>query len=54
MEHLNLSYITMITKVNAPKGAIDFQPIRLINMLIKIISKIVASRLSFVLDTLVS
>ncbi|GKG08780.1 hypothetical protein Tco_0334612, partial [Tanacetum coccineum] len=50
----NSSFFTFITKVNNPTLITDFRPISLIGMHYKIIAKILANRLSKVIDKIVS
>jgi hypothetical protein len=44
LEGLNNSYVTLIPKVNNPVRVSDFRPISLINIAIKMISKLLANR----------
>ncbi|KAH7659258.1 RNA-directed DNA polymerase protein, partial [Dioscorea alata] len=53
LERVNWANITLIPKVSAPESTGDFRPISLINSSLKIISKILAIRLSKVLSRLV-
>ncbi|GJR48534.1 RNA-directed DNA polymerase, eukaryota [Tanacetum coccineum] len=50
----NSSFFTLIPKVNNPTLIIDFRPISLIGIYYKIIAKILANRLSKVIDKIVS
>ncbi|GJY95036.1 RNA-directed DNA polymerase, eukaryota [Tanacetum coccineum] len=50
----NSSFIALIPKVLDPKGVNDYRPISLIGSLYKVITKILALRLSSVLDSLIS
>lgn len=52
-EQINWAYITRIPKVESPKSPSDYRPISLINSTLKIISKILATRLRKVLCSLV-
>jgi hypothetical protein len=50
-----LSYfVTLIPKVNSPFGLSDFRPISLLGCLYKLIAKVLASRLSKVMNTLIA
>ncbi|GKD61016.1 putative RNA-directed DNA polymerase, eukaryota, reverse transcriptase zinc-binding domain protein [Tanacetum coccineum] len=51
---VNSSFFTLIPKVNNPTLIIDFRPISLIGIHYKIIAKILANRLSKVIDKIVS
>lgn len=53
VERLNWASIVLIPKTDAPEGPMDFRPISLINSALKIISKILAMRLSKIIDSLV-
>lgn len=53
LERINWACIALIPKVFSPASPRDFRPISLINSSLKIISKILASRLSTVMDSLV-
>ncbi|GJZ12725.1 RNA-directed DNA polymerase, eukaryota [Tanacetum coccineum] len=50
----NSSFIALIPKVPDPKGVNDYRPISLIGSLYKVVTKILALRLSSVLDYLIS
>ncbi|GJR90624.1 cytokinin dehydrogenase 3-like protein [Tanacetum coccineum] len=50
----NSSFITLITKILDVKVVKDYRPIRLIRSVYKIIAKILASRLSFIIPDLIS
>lgn len=52
-EQINSAYITLIPMVESPKSSSDYRPINLINSTLKIISKILATRLRKVLCSLV-
>lgn len=49
-----MASIALIPKVDSPKTPGDYRPISLINSSLKIISKLLASRLSKVINSLVS
>lgn len=51
---LNSSFITLIPKVSNPKEASDYRPISLINFSMKIILKVLANRLSPILQNIIS
>lgn len=51
---LNSSFITLIPKIQCPTQVRDFRPISLINSSIKILLKVLASRLAGHLDSLIS
>lgn len=53
LERINWANITLIPKVHRPKLPEDYHPISLINSSLKIISKLLASRLSKVMTLLV-
>lgn len=53
LEKLNWANIVLIPKVDAPEGPADFRPISLINTSFKILTKILATRLSKIIDLLV-
>nr|GEU38675.1 RNA-directed DNA polymerase, eukaryota, reverse transcriptase zinc-binding domain protein [Tanacetum cinerariifolium] len=50
----NASFISLIPKVHDPKSLNDFRPISLIGSLYKVVSKILAMRLSLVIPDLIS
>nr|GFC58758.1 RNA-directed DNA polymerase, eukaryota, reverse transcriptase zinc-binding domain protein [Tanacetum cinerariifolium] len=50
----NSSFIALISKVPDPKGVNDYRPISLIGSLYRVVTKILALRLSSVLDYLIS
>ncbi|GKD29054.1 RNA-directed DNA polymerase, eukaryota [Tanacetum coccineum] len=50
----NASFISLIPKVHDPKSVSDFRPISLIGSLYKVITKILATRLSLVISDLIS
>ena len=45
LESINSSYITLIPKISSPTGPNDYRPISLLNSVLKIITKLLASRL---------
>jgi hypothetical protein len=53
LECINTSYITLVPKKDGPKIVIDFRPISLMNISIKLITKILADRLQGVILSLV-
>lgn len=53
LQSINGSYITLIPKVDGPMKASDFRPISLLNISIKIITKLLANRLQLVIQSLV-
>lgn len=53
LEKINWANIILISKADAPVAVFDFRPISLINVALKIISKILATTLSKVIDQLV-
>lgn len=53
LEWINWACITLIPKVESPESPSDYRPISLINSTLKIISKILATRLSKVVCSLV-
>lgn len=52
--HMNLSLITLIPKVECPEEISQFRPISLSNVVVKIISKVIANRLKMVINDLVN
>ena len=53
LQSINGSYITLIPKKNDATGVSDYRSISLLNTSVKIITKILASRLQMVLPSLV-
>jgi len=49
MECINTSYITVVPKKDSPKTVSDFLPISLMNITLKVITKILANRLQMVI-----
>lgn len=52
-KHMNSSFITLVPKVDRPKKVSQFCPISLANVVLKIISKVIANRLKLVIGKLV-
>lgn len=48
------SFLTLITKVYNPQSLLEYHPICLVGSLLKILSKILASRIKHVIDYLIS
>jgi hypothetical protein len=53
LESINNSYITLVPKKEAPESVNDFRPIALMNISLKLITKILANRLQMVILKLV-
>lgn len=51
---LNLTYIVLIPKTKNPKNAKDFRPISLCNVIMHVISSVIANRLKGILDQVIS
>lgn len=51
---LNSSWVALLPKIEAPSSIVDYRPIVMSNFLFKIISKIIASRLNGVVNSLIS
>ena len=49
MRHLNVTWVTLIPKVENPSSIDDYRPISMVGALYKIISKILATRLKEVM-----
>ncbi|MCI69433.1 RNA-directed DNA polymerase (Reverse transcriptase), partial [Trifolium medium] len=47
-------FITLIPKIDVPLGIGDFRPISLVESLYKVVAKVLAGRLSTVMDKLIS
>jgi hypothetical protein len=45
LKSINNSFITLIPKIQAPEGPNDFMPISLLNLCLKLLTKILANRL---------
>ncbi|KAL0455418.1 UNVERIFIED_CONTAM: hypothetical protein Slati_0881000 [Sesamum latifolium] len=54
LRQVNATLLVLIPKVQAPSHVSDFRPISCCNVLYKVITKIIAQRLSLILDYLVS
>lgn len=53
LQSINGSYVTLIPKVEGPTKASDFRPISLLNISVKIITKLLANRLQKIITSLV-
>lgn len=53
LECINTSYVTLIPKSNSPETVSDYRPISLLNISLKLITKILADRLQLVILRLV-
>lgn len=53
-KNLNHTFLTLIPKIQSPKEVVDFRPIRLSNVLYKLIAKVLANRLKPLFPTLIS
>lgn len=53
LERINWASIALISKVDSHESTVDYHPISLINSSLKILSKVLANRLSKVLSSLV-
>lgn len=53
LECINNSYITLVSKVSSPETVSDFRPISLLNISLKLLTKILANRLQSVILKLV-
>jgi len=53
LDYFNHTYICLIPKINAPSTPSDFKPISLCNVMLKILTKTIASRIKDVLDTII-
>lgn len=51
---LNSSFITLIPKISSPQRIVDFRPISLIGNAYKIVVKVLAERLSKVIDSIIA
>lgn len=54
LKQLNHNFTALIPKINCPKSAADFRPISLCNVVYKIISKLLSSRLKPLLNRIIS
>ena len=49
LESINKSFITLVPKKNSPETVNDFRPISLMNISLKVITKVLAERLQSVI-----
>ena len=49
LESINNSFITLVAKINNPESVNDYRPISLLNMDIKLLTKLLADRLQLVI-----
>ena len=54
LKSINLTFITLIPKVNNPESVTEFRPISLCNVIYKILSKVIANRLKPILNSIIS
>jgi hypothetical protein len=45
LQSINNSFITLIPKIQAPEGPNDFRPISLLNLCLRLLTKVLANRL---------
>jgi hypothetical protein len=53
LQNINVSYITLIPKIDNPDAVTDYRPISLLNSSIKLITKLLANRLQVVIFQLI-
>lgn len=53
LQSINSSFITLIPKVESPLHAFDFRPISLLNISLKLVTKLLANRLQRVIKQII-